>query len=120
MNHTDPAPIRPRVACPRWCDFARDDEHTGDYTSTTAAGLLARIHSTTVTAWGRYAVDLTAVETAQPDGAAPLVDPPTIAAYGLEDGPELSAVDARRLADALRAAAERLDHLDAEAGPHRL
>ena len=52
------------------------------------------------------------METADHDGAAPLLDPASIALYGLEDSPQLSAADALDLADALRAAAARLPQLD--------
>lgn len=52
------------------------------------------------------------METADHDGAAPLLGPASIALYGLEDSPQLSAADALDLADALRAAAARLPQLD--------
>jgi len=104
-------PIAPRVTCPPWCDLAADEAHRDDYDSTTA-GLLARMHSTTIASTERFTVDLVALETADPDGAAPLLDPASIALYGLEDSPQLSAADALDLADALRAAAARLPQLD--------
>ena len=105
-------PILPRIACPSWCDLAREEFHRSDYDSSTAAGLLARVHSTTVAVVGSTSVDLQALETANPDGSSPLVDPASIAVYGLEDGPQLTPADALALADALRAAAARLPLLD--------
>lgn len=74
--------------------------------------LLARMHSTTIASTERFTVDLVAMETADHDGAAPLLGPASIALYGLEDSPQLSAADALDLADALRAAAARLPQLD--------
>ena len=109
---TQPQPIAPRTACPPWCDLSAESFHNSDYDSITEAGLLARNHSTTIAEIGSISVDLVAMETANPDGAHPLVDPAGIAVYGLEDGPQLTPADALALADALRAAAARLPLLD--------
>lgn len=111
MLPEDPAPIRPRLTCPTWCEYQADPRHFIDYEAQTPDHrLLVRTHA--LTSWQGHGLDLTieTTETADPDGANPLLDPPAIGLYGIEEA-RLTSDRARDLAAALLNAADRLDSL---------